>query len=204
MLQPAGPSAKHRVPPLIKRNTALVALSQSFSGAGMPLAYGIGPLMVVAVTGSASLAGLSVGLFGLSRFLVSYPVGKVTDAYGRKPGIQLGLAIALAGALVVAWSVSLKSIVVLTVGLLIFGMGMAAAQQLRVAVADMFPPSRRAEALGYLALGSVVGLAISPVLVATAERFAPGLGQDPLTLPWLMLPVLIVGGMVLVTFIHPD
>ena len=90
-----------RVPPLIKRNTALVALSQSFSGAGMPLAYGIGPLMVVAVTGSASLAGLSVGLFGLSRFLVSYPVGKITDAYGRKPGIQLGLAVALAGALLV-------------------------------------------------------------------------------------------------------
>ena len=115
----------------------------------MPLAYGIGPLMVVAVTGSASLAGLSVGLFGLSRFLVSYPVGKVTDAYGRKPGIQLGLAIALVGALTVAWSMSLNSIVVLTAGLLVFGMGMAAAHQLRVAVTDMFPPSLRAEALGY-------------------------------------------------------
>ena len=39
---------------------------------------------------------------------------------------------------------------------------------------------------------------------ATAERIAPGLGQDPLALPWLMLPVLIVTGMVLVTFIRPD
>jgi MFS family permease len=204
MLQTAGPTARPRVPPLIKRNTALVALSQSFSGAGMPLAYGIGPLMVVAVTGSASLAGLSVGLFGLSRFLVSYPVGKVTDAYGRKPGIQLGLAVALVGALLVAWSVSLKSIVVLTAGLLVFGMGMAAAHQLRVAVADMFPPSLRAEALGYVALGSIVGLAISPALVASAEWLAPGLGQDPLALPWLMLPVMIIAGMVLVTFIHPD
>jgi MFS family permease len=196
--------AQLRVPYLIKRNTALVALSQSFSGAGMPLAYGIGPLMVVAVTGSASLAGLSVGLFGLSRFLVSYPVGKVTDAYGRKPGIQLGLATALAGAALVAWSMSLKSIVALTAGLLVFGMGMAAAHQLRVAVTDMFPPSLRAEALGYVALGSIVGLAISPVLVATAERLAPGLGQDPMALPWLLLPVLIVGGMILVTFIRPD
>ena len=103
MLQPAGASPKLRVPPLIKRNTALVALSQSFSGAGMPLAYGIGPLMVVSITGSANLAGLSVGLFGLSRFLVSYPIGKVTDAYGRKPGILLGLAIALIGTGLVAW-----------------------------------------------------------------------------------------------------
>jgi MFS family permease len=204
MLQAADSPARPPVPSLIKRNTALVALSQAFSGAGMPLAYGIGPLMIVSITGSASLAGLSVGLFGLSRFLVSYPVGKVTDAYGRKPGIQLGLVIALVGALVVAWSMSLRSIAVLTLGLLIFGMGMAAAHQLRVAVTDMFPPTRRAEALGYLALGSIVGLGISPVLVGTAERAAPNLGLDPLALPWLMLPVLIVAGMVLVTFVRPD
>ncbi|MCC6887952.1 MAG: MFS transporter [Hyphomicrobiales bacterium] len=200
----SAPPTRPRVPPLIKRNTILVALSQSFSGAGMPLGYGIGPLIVVAVTGSASLAGLSVGLFGLSRFLVSYPIGKVTDAYGRKPGIQLGLAIAMVGALVVAWSVSLKSIVALTAGLLIFGMGMAAAHQLRVAVADMFPPRRRAEALGYLALGSIAGLAFGPILVAIAERAAPTLNLDPLALPWLMLPVMTVTGMVLVTFIRPD
>src|SRR4029079_19599171 len=145
-----------------------------------------------------------VGLFGLSRFLVSYPVGKVTDTYGRKPGIQLGLVIALAGALIVAFSMRLKSIVVLTLGFLVFGMGMAAAHQLRVAVTDMFPPSLRAEALGYVALGSIAGLAISSLLVSAAERIAPGLGFDAMTLPWLMLPVLIVGGMVLVTFIRPD
>src|SRR3954464_13343933 len=73
------------IPPLIKRNTVLFALSQSFVGAGTQLAYGIGPLMVIAVTGSASLAGLTVGLFGVSRFLVAYPAGKITDHYGRKP-----------------------------------------------------------------------------------------------------------------------
>ena len=62
------PRAFGGIPPLIKRNTVLFALSQSFVGAGTQLAYGIGPLMVIAVTGSASLAGLTVGLFGISRF----------------------------------------------------------------------------------------------------------------------------------------
>ncbi len=76
-----------RIPSLIKRNTVLFALSQSFTGAGMQLAYGIGPLMVIALTGSAALAGLFVGLIGLSRFLVSYPIGRIMDIYGRKPGI---------------------------------------------------------------------------------------------------------------------
>ena len=89
------------IPPLIKKNTTLFALSQSFTGAGMQFAFGLGPLMVIALTGSATLAGLSVGLIGLSRFLVSYPVGKITDTYGRKPGILFGLSLGLVGGLIV-------------------------------------------------------------------------------------------------------
>ena len=86
------PRAFGGIPPLIKRNTVLFALSQSFVGAGTQLAYGIGPLMVIAVTGSASLAGLTVGLFGISRFLVSYPVGKITDITAASPASCSGRA----------------------------------------------------------------------------------------------------------------
>ncbi len=192
------------VPPLIKRNTVLFALSQSFTGAGMSMAYGIGPLMVIALTGSASLAGLSVGLIGFSRFLVSYPVGKITDTYGRKPGILLGLVLALGGSIVLGLSMTLQSITALAIGMLVFGMGMNAAQQLRVAATDMYPPSLRAQALGYVALGSLVGLLITPVLISASDRLAPSCGQEPLGLPWLLLPVLIMLGMVLVTFVRPD
>ncbi len=67
------------IPPVILRNTILIALTQSFSGSAINLAYGIGPLMVIALTESASLAGLSVALISLARFLVSYPVGQITD-----------------------------------------------------------------------------------------------------------------------------
>jgi MFS family permease len=192
------------VPALIKRNTALFALSQSFTGAGMSMAYGIGPLMVIALTGSASLAGLSVGLIGLSRFMVSYPVGKITDTYGRKPGILLGLGLAAAGSIALGFSMNLQSFAVLVAGMVVFSMGMNAAQQLRVAATDMFPPHLRAQALGYVALGSLVGLTLSPALVGAAEIVAPRTGDAPLGLPWLMLPALIVPGMVLVSFVGPD
>src|SRR4051812_23158973 len=75
---------KFTIPKLIKRNIALFALSQSFTGAGTQFLYGLTPLMVVSLSGSAALAGLSVGLTGVSRFLVAYPVGKITDTFGRK------------------------------------------------------------------------------------------------------------------------
>lgn len=193
-----------RVPALIKRNITLFALSQSFTGAGMQFTYGFGPLMVIALTGSASLAGLSVGLIGFSRFLVAYPVGKITDVYGRKPGILFGLVLALLGAVAIGSSMIVHSFLVLVIGMLVFGMGMNAAQQLRVAATDMFPPHHRAQALGYIAMGSLIGLAIAPLVVSGAETFSRRIGQDPLALPWFMLPVLIIAGMGLIAFVRPD
>lgn len=192
------------IPPLIKRNVALFSLSQSFTGAGMQFSYGFGPLMVVALTDSSALAGLSVGLVGVSRFLVAYPMGKITDAYGRKPGIYLGLALALAGALALGAAMLAHSIALFVAGLLMFGMGMNGAQQMRVAVADMFPPAMRAQALGYLALGSLFSLVLSPLMVKAADLVAQRTGADPLGLPWFFLPILIVGGMFVVAQVRPD
>jgi MFS family permease len=193
-----------RIPALIKRNMALFALSQSFTGAGMQFAYGLGPLMVIGLTGSASLAGLSVSLIGFSRFMVSYPIGKITDTYGRKPGILLGLVLALVGSLILGTSLTFRSPALFVLGMLVFAMGMYGAQQLRVAATDMFLPHMRAQALGYISAGSLAGLVISPLVVYASEHFAHRIGTDPLSLPWFCLPLLILLGMALVGFIHPD
>ncbi|MSP47108.1 MAG: MFS transporter [Xanthobacteraceae bacterium] len=198
------PPAIGGIPPLIKRNTLLLALSQSFVGAGTQLAYGIGPLMVIAVTGSASLAGLTVGLFGISRFLVSYPIGQITDTYGRKPGILFGQGLAMIGAFASGFAMLAGSAIGLTLGMVIFTMGISASQQMRVAATDMYLPRQRGLALGFLATGSLVGVALSPLVMALAEFVGHRTGHDPLGLPWLMMPALILAGMILVTFVHPD
>ena len=53
--------------------------------------------------------------------------------------------------------------------MLIFGMGFSAAQQLRVAATDMYPPRLRAMALGFVAAGAMLGLVIAPVLMWLSE-----------------------------------
>jgi MFS family permease len=90
------------------------------------------------------------------------------------------------------------------IGLLAFGMGMNGSQQMRVGATDMFPPSMRGQALGYVALGSLGGLLLSPTLVFVAEPVARHTGLDPLGLPWFFLPILIVTGMIIITFVRPD
>ncbi|MFM9972618.1 MAG: MFS transporter [Burkholderiales bacterium] len=204
MSTPAMTAENFVIPPLIKRNTILFALAQSFSGAGMQFAYGLGPLMVLALTGSAALAGLSVGLVGLSRFLASYPVGKITDTYGRKPGVVFGLSLAMLGGVICGTSMYFASIWVYIIGMTVFGMGMSGVQQLRVAATDMYPHFHRAQALGYLAMGSLIGLLFSPLIVAGTEKYALANGYEPLALPWFCLPILIVTGMGFVYFVRPD
>ena len=193
-----------RVPSVIKRNMTLFALSQTFTGAGMSLTYGFGPLMVLALTGSPDLTGVSVAIVGLSRFLVAYPAGKITDTYGRKPGILLGLSLALTGAILVGLAMGWHSFAVFVLGLLVFSMGMNATQQLRVAATDMYPPSHRATALGYIALGSLFGLVVNPLMISLSQTLSTRLGTDPLGLAWYMLPALIVPGMGLIAFVRPD
>jgi MFS family permease len=193
-----------RIPALIKRNMALFALSQSFTGAGMQFIYGLGPLMIVSVSGSADLAGLSVALIGLSRFLISYPIGKITDHYGRKHGILLGLALAMVGTLIIGFAQDIRNLALIILGILAFGMGMNGAQQMRVGATDMVPSRLRGEALGYIALGTFAGLILSPAVVNLSERIAADGQWDPLVLPWYMMPVLIVIGAALVYFVRPD
>jgi MFS family permease len=201
---PTGSEMTYQIPRIVKKNTALFAVALSFSGAGMQFAYGFGPLMVIKLTGSSGLAGLSVALIGLSRFIVAYPVGKITDAFGRKRGIVLGLSLALVGTLMLGMAMRLESIVVFVMGLLVFSMGMNASQQMRISAADMFPPRMRAQALGYVAIGSLVGLVLSPIVVKGGEYVAARTGQDPLGIPWLFLPVFIVAGMAIVSHVRPD
>ncbi|MBI4492211.1 MAG: MFS transporter [Chloroflexi bacterium] len=192
------------IPGLIKRNTLLLALSQAFAGAGGQLAFALGPLMMVALSESAALAGLSVSLFGFSRFLVAYAAGKITDTYGRKPGILLGLVLALIGTLVIGLAMMARSLPGFMVGLLTFGMGINAAYQLRVAATDMYPPNRRGEGLGYVLTGYVLGIVTGPLIVTAAQSFSEPLGLDPLGLSWLFLPVVILPGMGLVALVRPD
>jgi MFS family permease len=201
---PIASPATFAVPPLIWRNITLFALCQSFTGVGMQFAYGFGPLMVVQLTGNAMLAGMSLALIGLSRFMIAYPIGRIADTWGRKPGIMLGLVLALIGAVITGYSMELHSAYVLALGLLLFSMGMSAAQQLRVAATDMFLPNRRGEALGYVALGALAGLTLSPLIVGWSERWAETWKLDPLGLPWMMVPALIIPGMLLVLMVRPD
>jgi MFS family permease len=117
----------------------------------------------------------------------------------------LGLAVSLLGAAAIGLVVPLGSAVLFFGALTIFALGSAGSQQQRrLSAADLFPPSRRAQGLGYVLTGSLVGAFIGPVLITASQMLSDQHGWDPLALPWLLVAVLIVPSFVLIAWIRPD
>ncbi len=196
--------AKTPIPRLVKRNTALLASSQAFTGAGNQIVPTLGPVLVTQMIGTAALAGIGSSITGFSRLIVAYPIGKFTDAFGRRAGVILGLFLVGVGATVTGIAALMESFPVFVLGILVLGLGTGSVQQLRVAAADMYPPSRRAEGLGLVLTGSLVGALASPILIRTSETFAGDFGLEPIALAWFFIPVVVVASMIMVLQVRPD
>lgn len=192
------------IPTLIKKNTLLLATTQAITGAGTQLVPALGAIQVVALLGNATFAGLTTSLMGLARMAIAYPVGRLTDARGRKVGVFLGLWLALVGSLTVGLATLMGSFALFCVGILLFGSGVGAIQQMRVAAADMYPPSKRAEGMSLILMGSLFGAGISPAVVGIAGRLANWWNLNDIALAWLLVPVLVLPCFLLIASIRPD
>ncbi len=197
-------TAQRGIPRVIKRNTILLAATQAFVGAGSQLTPALSAIMVVQLLGSSTLAGIGTSMLSVAKFAIAYPIGWVADNVGRKAALFIGQGLALVGTLTIGTAVLRSSFPLLILGLLVFGLGIGAGQQLRLAAADLYPPDRRAQGLGYVLTGSLIGVLGGPLLITLASRIGPDLGIDPIALAWLLVPAVLIPGMALVFLIHPD
>ncbi|MGH2368530.1 MAG: MFS transporter, partial [Chloroflexota bacterium] len=133
----AAQAAPVAIPAIVRRNTLLLAASQAIIGIGSQMIPTLAPVLIVRLSGTEAFLGVAVATSGISKFLAAYPVGRIADHFGRKAGLLLGNALGLLGALVLGTAVVVWSLPLLIVGLLVFGAGVAANQQLRLAAADM-------------------------------------------------------------------
>jgi len=146
--------------------------------------------------GAAVVLGAAIGAVVLSQLMVRS---------GRRVGLAAGYAIGLGGAFVATLAVVVASMPMLLVGTVLIGFGNASNQLSRYVAADLFPPARRASALGLVVWGATVGAIIGPNLAAPAASLAVGLGLPALSGAYLV-PVVFVGAAAVLTIValRPD
>ena len=148
MVMSTGAARRPVIPRIIKRNTFLLAATQAFVGIGTQMGPTLGAIIVTQMLGAATLAGLSTSIASLSRFLVAYPIGWVADTCGRRVATLIGLSLALVGAVGIGQSVIQGSLPLFVGSMLVFGLGVGAGQQLRLAAADLYPPAHAGRGAG--------------------------------------------------------
>ncbi|MEK7217377.1 MAG: MFS transporter, partial [Chloroflexota bacterium] len=185
-------------------NTFYIAAAQGCTGAGLGGLPSLGALMVVQMLGSPELSGLAIGMLGVSRFVVSYPIGVLADRHGRKAAMTVSLVVAVMGAILSGIAMLIGGFVLFMAGVFIFGLAVGGTQQLRVAATDMYPPQRRGEGLGYVVTGAVGGSIGVVILVAVAQKISDVTEVNALALSWLLTPVMLIPALLLVTRIRPD
>lgn len=108
------------------------------------------------------LIGLAIGAYGLTQALLQIPFGMLSDRFGRKQIITLGLLLFAAGSVVAALAESIEMIII---GRLLQGSGAVAAAVMAL-TADLTRDEQRTKAMA--SIGISIGMSFSIALATGA------------------------------------
>jgi multidrug resistance protein len=151
------------------------------------------PFYALKLHASAETIGAMIASFSIAQ-LISAPLwGRVSDRYGRRPALLIGLSASAAAYVVFGFA---DSIWLLFASRLVQGAGGGTTGVAQAYVADSVEPKDRARALGWLSAATSAGVMVGPVLGSAAAHLgqaAPGLLAAALCLTnvffaWRWLP----------------
>ncbi|MCX7554656.1 MFS transporter [Marinicella sp. S1101] len=152
---------------LEKKSAIAIAFMIALRMYGLFLILPVFSVYAVDIDGATPLlVGLAIGVYGLTQALLQIPMGFLSDVWGRKKVIALGLCLFALGSVVAALADDIFWIIV---GRLIQGMGAIAATGLAL-VADVSRPEQRGKMMAIV--GSSIGLSFmlafisGPILAA--------------------------------------
>ena len=180
-MTPAPTAPAHRLAD-IERRTALMAtlfVAQVCGSTGHSIAMAVGGILAAAITGTNALSGVPVATASLGAALASWPLSRLMDRSGRRPGLALGYTLAVVGASLGMAGVVVKSFPLLLIGMALFGISNTSNLLARYAAADVSPGAHRARAMGVIVFGSTIGSIAGPNLMGPVVWVGALVGLPP-------------------------
>lgn len=191
---------------LQSRTIRTLAGTQILGGVGLSIGVSVGSLLFLQLTGTPGMSGLGQSLSVIGGAVIAIPVVRVTNAFGRRPGLVLSYALGTVGAAIIILAVIANSVVLGFLGMFLFGGGTAGNLQSRYTAADLAEPARRGRQLSFVVWATTIGAVGGPLVMPQTDQFA----QDVLGLPKYAGPFLasgagfILAGLVLWLMLRPD
>lgn len=184
---------------------ATLFVAQVCGSTGHSIGLAVGSIMAASITGTNTWSGVPIAVGALGTALASWPLARLMDRSGRRPGLALGYGLAVIGAVLGLLGVAGGSFGLMLVGMALFGIASTSNLLARYAAADVSPPARRGRAMGLIVWGSTVGSIIGPNLMAPALHLG-ALLSVPATASAFLVSVAAYGVAALLTFgfLRPD
>jgi MFS family permease len=148
-------------PRLFTRSFLLICLATGFFYLSFYLILPVMPLYVSNLGGTSTQIGLIIGLFAFVAMFMRPPAGWLIDTRGNRPVLVAGMAIFLLASLGYILTPSVRGILTLR---LFHGIGMGLfPTAATVVVAELAPPARRGEAMGWFGIANSVGFILGPM-----------------------------------------
>nr|WP_230321307.1 MFS transporter [Planococcus salinarum] len=190
---------------LYRKTLWVVVFSQILGGAGLAAGVTVGALLAQDMFGDASFAGIPTALFTLGSAGGAYLVGKLSQKFGRRPGLAAGFFIGGAGAVGVILSAVADNIVMLLISLLFYGAGTATNLLSRYAGTDLASSKQRGKAISIAMVATTFGAFAGPNLVGVMGRFAESISIPALAGPFILAAAAyFTAALVLFLFLRPD
>jgi len=120
------------------------------------------------------VVGLLVSSFAVAQLLTAPMWGRLSDAYGRRPAMLVGLTASAIAYIIFAFALELPhSLFWLFMCRIVQGAGGGTVSVIQAYVADATEPEERAKALGWLSAATNAGVAIGPVLGSLTHAWGP-------------------------------
>lgn len=110
------------------------------------------------------IAGAIVAVFGFMQFLAAPVLGELSDVYGRKKLLTLGVGLLAVSNLFFAFGIEIASLSVLFVSRIIAGLAGANFSIAQAVIADVSKPEDRAKNFGLIGAAFGVGFILGPLL----------------------------------------
>ena len=179
--------------------------AQVCGSTGHSIGMAIGGIMAAGITGTNTWSGMPVAVGALGTALASWPLARLMERSGRRPGLALGYGLAVLGALIAMVAVTTRSLPLLLGGMALFGVSQTSNLLSRYAAADVSSGAQRGRAMGLIVWGSSAGSILGPNLMEPTLRLGGFFGIEPTASAFLIsVAGYSVAALLVELFLRPD
>jgi MFS family permease len=168
-----------------RRPMTAIVVAAALMNAAMSVASGVGTIVDAdrlglawgGVAATAGIVGTGAGALALTR---------LTARRGRGRALAVGYLVGAVGAVVATGGAVTDDVAALLIGMLLLGVGNAAAQLSRYAAAELHTEDRRGRAIGAVVWAGAVGAVGGPLLLGATAALAGRFGWVPAAGPFLL------------------